>query len=189
VSSIPKLTFALLSLSLIILIGGCVKHPNARERERRPMSYGQDIVAADEAPEPPPELPPALPGDRIITSATTPTTSRYLDTQPTAFPQTRIVLLVADRGVIRRQWPLAVSPRPSGDTLAGPYYWPSTDEAVRRKNKINVWLEPLEFVYNTALLPFRAIATPPWSKMVYSPDGGLRWRNVEQAGVLFQERE
>ncbi len=188
-SSIPKLSAAILVLLVLTLIGGCIRHPNARVREGgRDLSVGQEITG-DERPEPPPQLPPALPTDRVVTSATTPTTGRYLATQPTAFAPSRIVVRIGDNGVIRRQFPLAVCPRPSGDTLAGPTYWPTVDDAVDRKNKTNVWLEPLEFLYNTALLPFRAIRTPPDAKIVYSPDGGLRWRNVEQAGVLFQERE
>src|SRR5688572_401557 len=107
VSSIPKLSARLLLL-ILTLAGGCIRHPNSRVREGgRELSIGQEITG-DQRPEPPPQLPPALPTDRIITSATTPTTGRYLDTQPTAFMPTRIVVRVADAGVIRRQWPLAV---------------------------------------------------------------------------------
>ena len=143
---------------------------------------------SDERPDPD-ALGEPLPGDRLISSATTPTTSRYLDTQPTAFRPTRIVLRVGEKGLVRRQWPLETSYRPSGDVLAGPTYWPTVDKAVQRPNSTNVWLEPLEFLYNLALLPYRAVDTPPWSKIVYSPSGGIGWRNVEQAGVIFQEKE
>ena len=108
--------------------------------------------------------------------------------QPTGYPPTRIVLRISDRGVARRAWPLAVTPRPSGNVLAGPTYWPTVDKAVHRSNKTNIWLEPLEFMYNVALLPYRVIDEPPWSKVIYSPSGGIDWSNVEQSGVIFQER-
>jgi hypothetical protein len=188
VSSIPKTTAALLSLFALALIGGCIRHPNSRYRYEQPreISAARELVN-DERPDVEPL--PELPGDRLVSSSTGPTTSRYMDTQPTNFRPTRIVMRVGDRGLVRRQWSLAVCPRPSGDVLAGPTYWPTVDKAVQRPNKDNVWMEPLEFVYNAALLPYRAIRTPPDSKMVYSPSGGIGWRNVEQSGVIFQERE
>jgi len=196
VSSIPKITrygghscppFFTLLLALS-LIGGCIRSQASREEKAgREISVGREIMN-DERPDVA-ETPVALPGDRLVSSSTTPTTSRYLETQPTAFRTTRIVVRVGDRGLVRRQWPLEISPRPSGDVLAGPTYWPTIDKAVRRSSKQNVWLEPLEFLYLVALLPYRAIVTPPDSKIVYSPSGGIDWQNVEQAGVIFQERE
>jgi len=137
----------------------------------------------------PSELPSDLPGERTVTSGP-PTTGRYVDTQPTAFQRTRIVVRVAEGGVIRRNWALAVCPRPSGDVLAGPTYWPTIDDAFHRSNSTNVWLEPGEFLWNTLLLPYRLIDEPPWSKVVYSPAGGVSgWRNVEQSGVIYREKE
>jgi len=135
------------------------------------------------------ELPADLPGERTVSSGL-PTTGRYADTQPTAYPRTRIVMRVADTGVIRRNWGLAVCPRPNGDVLAGPTYWPTVDDAFHRPNSTNVWLEPGEFFWNILLLPYRVVDTPPWSKVVYSPAGGVSgWRNVEQSGVIYRERE
>jgi hypothetical protein len=74
--------------------------------------------------------------------------------------------------------------------LAGPTYWPTVDRAFRRPNSTNIYLEPAEFVWNSILLPYRMVETPPWSKVVYSPAGGIfGWRNVEQSGVLYRERD
>jgi hypothetical protein len=178
VSSIPKILASILLVTALALLGGCAHH-----RASSPMT-DQSEIGTDMA-----ELPPLLPGDRIATSAQ-PTTGRYADTQPTAYPRTRIVVRVGEHGIIRRVWALAVNPRPSGDVLAGPYYWESEDRAFHRPNSTNIWLEPGEFVWNTLLLPYRLIDTPPWSKVVYSPAGGAPgWRNVEQTGVIYRERE
>ena len=177
-------------ISLIVLLSiavtGCARRHTTRFTEdSRQMSEAMEI-AAERAPIPP-EPPPENPGDLVITSAP-PTTGRYVDTQPSGYPNTRIILRVADRGITRRAWTLAVTPRPSGDVLAGPTYWPTIDKAVRRPNTTNAWLEPLEFLYNIALLPYRVVETPPWSKVIYSPSGGIDWSNVEQSGIIFQER-
>jgi hypothetical protein len=181
VSLIPKPIVALFLLLSLTLISGCIRHQTYSpvvEEDGREMSAATELAT----------LPPEIPGERIATSAP-PTTGRYTDTQPTSFPRTRIITRVADRGITRRAWSLAVCSRPSGDVLAGPYYWPSIDRAVHRPNSTNVWLEPGEFLWNILLLPYRAVDTPPWQKIAYSPDGGIGWRNVEQSGVIFQERE
>jgi uncharacterized protein YceK len=154
VSSILKSITAILLLLALGLLSGCA-HRRVSSPMTEQVELGTDVN----------ELPATLPGERIATSAP-PTTGRYADTQPTAFPRTRIVVRVADRGVLRRSWSLAVSPRPSGDVLAGPTYWPSVDEAFHRPNSTNIWLEPGEFLWNTLLLPYRVIDTPPWSKIV-----------------------
>ena len=171
-----------------------MRRQRRREKHRKPSSPARENPTITNAttnarfvPETPPENPDENPHDKVITSAV-PTTGRYADSQPTSSPPTRIVVRVSDRGVTRRSWPLTVNPRPSGDVLAGPTYWPTTDKAVHRPNSTNVWLEPLEFLYNVALLPYRVIDTPPWSKVIYSPSGGIDWSNVEQSGVIFQER-
>ena len=176
-SSIPKffsLLFAILSLALLT---GCAHHRAA------PAMAESVEIEPNELPE------PIQPGERVVTS-TGPTTGRYADTQPTAYPRTRIIVRVGDHGIIRRQYALSTCPRPSGDVLAGPYYWESEDRAFHRPNWVNVWLEPGEFVWNTLLLPYRLVETPPWSKVVYSPAGGAPgWRNVEQSGVIYREKE
>ena len=176
-SSIPKLLSVLLVLLSFSLLSGCAHH--------RPAP-----AMAEEIEIEPTELPqPIQPGERVVTS-TGPTTGRYADTQPAAFPRTRIVVRVADHGIIRRQYALSTCPRPSGDVLAGPYYWESEDRAFNRPNWVNMWLEPGEFVWNSLLLPYRMVDTPPWAKVVYSPAGGAPgWRNVEQTGVIYRERE
>jgi hypothetical protein len=177
VSLAPK-TFAALLVLVSLAMGGCAHHKTSSPITDR-VELGTEIN----------ELPTDIPGERTVTSSP-PTTGRYADTQPTAFPRTRIVVRVADNGVIRRNWPLSVTPRPSGDVLAGPTYWPNVDEAFHRSDSTNLWLEPLEFLANVALSPFRAIETPPWAKVVYSPAGGVYgWRNVEQSGVIYRERE
>jgi len=92
--------------------------------------------------------------------------------------------------VDRRGKTVIVRRGPSGDVLAGPTYWPTVDDAFHRPNSTNIWLEPGEFIWNTALLPYRVIDAPPWSKVIYSPAGGTYgWRNVEQSGVIYREKE
>jgi hypothetical protein len=178
VSSIPKPLASILLLLALVLFGGCARHRVSTPMSD-PVELGTDVN----------DTPDLLPGERIATSAP-PTTGRYADTQPNAYPRSRIVVRVGEHGVIRRIWVLSASPRPSGDVLGGPYYWPSEDRAFNRPNSTNVWLEPGEFVWNTLLLPYRMFDTPPWSKVVYSPAGGAPgWRNVEQSGVIYRERE
>ncbi len=173
-SLVPKFLSAVLPLLPLLSIG-CIRH-----HVPPPMN---EVVNE------PNELPSEIPGERVVTSGR-PTTGRYAATQPTGFPRTRIVVRVAEGGVIRRFWALSTCPRPSGEVLAGPTYWPSEDQAFRRPNWVNVWLEPGEFLWNTALLPYRVIETPPWAKIVYSPAGGVHgWRNVEQTGVLYREKD
>lgn len=173
-SSIPKLFGAVLLL-LPLCSTGCIRH-------RTPPPVAEVTTDLN-------ELPTDIPGERIVTSSR-PTTGRYADTQPIAFQRTRVVIRVAETGVLRRNWVLSVCPRPSGDVLAGPTYWPTEDDAFQRPNWVNLWLEPGEFVWNTLLLPYRVVDTPPWSKIVYSPAGGQPgWRNVEQSGVIYKERE
>jgi hypothetical protein len=176
VSSTPKTIAAIVSLLALGVISGCA----ASRKPAPPMPEISNEVTA---------LPTDIPGERMVTSGP-PTTGRYATTEPANIPRTRIVVRVADRGVLRRNWVLVANLRPSGDVLAGPTYWPSVDRAFDRPNSTNIWLEPGEFLWNTLLLPYRMIDTPPWSKIVYSPAGGASgWRNVEQSGVLYRERE
>jgi hypothetical protein len=173
----PK-TFASLFALVSLAIGGCAHHRTSSAMTDR-TELGTEVT----------ELPADIPGERTVSSGP-PTTGRYIDTQPTAFPRSRIVIRVAVAGVIRRNWALSVCPRPSGDVLAGPTYWPTVDDAFRRPNSTNIWLEPGEFLWNILLLPYRVVDTPPWSKVVYSPAGGaFGWRNVEQSGVIYREKE
>ena len=180
--SAPKSISALL-LPVVFLMSGCARH-HASAQMSMEQTNGHLISDATDRS----EVTPVLPGERIATSAP-PTTGRYAATEPAAIPLTRIVIRVADRGVIHRSWPLAVCPRPSGEVLAGPTYWPSEDRAFYRRDTTNLWLEPGEFLWNILLLPYRVIDTPPWAKIVYSPAGSYEWRNVEQSGVIFQEHE
>ncbi len=173
----PK-TIASLFVLVSMAIGGCAHHRTSSPMTDR-TELGTEVT----------ELPAEIPGERTVASGP-PTTGRYLDTQPTAFPRSRIIIRVADAGVIRRNWALSVCPRPSGDVLAGPTYWPTVDDAFHRPNSTNIWLEPGEFIWNLALLPYRVIDAPPWSKVIYSPAGGTYgWRNVEQSGVIYREKE
>lgn len=77
----------------------------------------------------------------------------------------------AEGGVLRRAWPVSVAAMPSGDTLAWPHYWETTDRAIYRTDLQNSFLEPLEFMANTVLLPVRAVLLPPWTPTIYSPSG------------------
>jgi hypothetical protein len=120
-----------------------------------------------------------------------------VETQPVAHPATRPVIVesgamtvpsetkttpsgelssarqvrVEEGGALIRYWPETLVLRPSGDTLAGPNYWPSLDKALQRKDLDNLYMEPAEFWINLFLMPVRAVMTPPWTPMVYSPVG------------------
>lgn len=80
-----------------------------------------------------------------------------------------VPLALTAAGQLRREWPLAVAYRPSGDVLAGPVYYPTVDQAPARPDWQSALLDAPEFVLNTVLLPVRAVITPPWAKLVYSP--------------------
>jgi hypothetical protein len=94
-----------------------------------------------------------------------------LATEPPPVIPTRIQLIVGERGLVQRPWPAVAFSRPSGDVMAGPTYWPSVDDAFERSNGLNLVMEPVEFLLNTVLLPVRAVITPPWTAMIYSPVG------------------
>ena len=81
------------------------------------------------------------------------------------------VTVIQGDAVIQRQWPEAVFWRASGDTIAGPTYWDSINDAFKRPDWVNVLMEPAEFLLNTALLPVRAVITPPMTAIQYSPVG------------------
>src|SRR5438270_526965 len=124
VSLAPKTLSSIVLCAALALLSGCAHHRTA------PAMTDEIEIEPTELP------PPILPGERVVTS-TGPTTGRYADTQPAAYPRTRIIVRVADHGVIRRQFGLSSCPRPSGDVLAGPYYWESEDRAYRRPNWVN----------------------------------------------------
>jgi hypothetical protein len=68
-----------------------------------------------------------------------------------------------------RQWPVWFTERPSGNIVARPTYWP-TDFRQRTQNETRqAFVEPVEFLYNALLLPYRMIRTPPWTKVTYDP--------------------
>src|ERR1051325_3118393 len=121
---------ALACIVFLLVLAGCARHRAMPMSDERPMSESMEIQAARVA------VPPENPGDHVITSAP-PTTGRYVETQPTGYTPTRIIVRVGGHGVGGRAWPLMTTPRASGDTLAGPTYWPTIDDAVRRPNKVN----------------------------------------------------
>jgi hypothetical protein len=82
-----------------------------------------------------------------------------------------IQVVIEEPAVLVRQWPQSVAYRPSGDTMAFPTYWDSVETAFQRGEYDNLYMEPLEFLFNTVALPVRAVITPPNTKMIYSPVG------------------
>lgn len=102
-----------------------------------------------------------------------PEADRYILRPADAALQARanVTLNVMEGGVLRRAWPVSVAYIPSGDTLAWPHYWNTVERAIYRSDLENSFLEPLEFLANTALLPVRAVLLPPWTPMVDSPAG------------------
>lgn len=93
-------------------------------------------------------------------------------TAPATRPTEQIpVMVIQNDAVVQREWPEQVFWRANGDTIAGPTYWESIERAFRRSDEVNVFLEPVEFLANVALLPVRAVITPPWEKIQYSPVG------------------
>lgn len=82
---------------------------------------------------------------------------------PVARPESRL----------RRDWPVSVAYRPSGDVDAGNTYWPTIDEAPSRPEWLSGTLESFEFLFNLAAAPVRLFITrpAPWGGMIYSPIG------------------
>jgi hypothetical protein len=123
-------------------------------------------------------------GERVITTGTQPASRPRVSveqqteggprstTLPADEPATSTIQVVIEEpAVLVRQWPQAVAYRPSGDTLAFPTYWPTLENAFRRSEYDNLYMEPLEFLWNTVALPVRAVITPPNTRTVYSPVG------------------
>jgi hypothetical protein len=105
-----------------------------------------------------------------VSEALVPTTQHRVGVAPTVTgPLRPIGLQVTADGQLLRPWPESVSYRPSGDVLAGPTYWPTGDRAYRRDGLTNAYMEPLEFLWNGALMPFRAIQQHPQTPVIYSP--------------------
>jgi hypothetical protein len=102
-----------------------------------------------------------------------PAADRYILRPADAALQTRadVLLNITEGGVLRRAWPVSVAYIPSGDTLAWPHYWNTVERAIYRSDLENSFMEPLEFLANTALLPVRAVMLPPWTPVVDSPTG------------------
>lgn len=110
-------------------------------------------------------------GRPVATSeALVPSTQRRAEVAPTVTgPLRPIQLQVTPDGQLLRPWPESVAYRPSGDTLAGPTYWPTGDRAYRRDGLTNLYMEPLEFLWNGIAMPFRAVQRPPLTPVIYSP--------------------
>ena len=91
--------------------------------------------------------------------------------------------LVASDSMIRREWPISVAYRPSGDVAAGPTWWGEYKYG-QRSEVVAAVLEPFEFVVNIALMPVRMIQRPPGTVVIYSPVGP-----PGQEHVLFGQPE
>jgi len=79
-----------------------------------------------------------------------------------------IPLAIDEVGLVR-QWPVWIAERPSGNIVARPTYW-NTDYSERPESETKeAFVEPVRFLYNTLLLPYRMIRTPPWTKVTYDP--------------------
>jgi hypothetical protein len=184
VFSIPKLVGPCsLALMGALFAGGCAHHAASRGPFTDVTSRDKD-QATETAPIPssepplvaelPNKQPASSPSGLPVTPTTTaliPSTQHRVEVAPYTSSRERVAIPIADlgHGVIVREWPVSICWRPSGDTLAGPDYWPSEEVAFKRPEWMNMFMEPLEFFYNTALLPYRAVVTPPWAQVVYSP--------------------
>lgn len=79
-----------------------------------------------------------------------------------------IPLAIDEVGLVR-QWPVWTAERPSGNIVARPTYW-DTDYRERPESETReAFVEPVRFLYNTLLLPYRMIRTAPWTKVTYDP--------------------
>ena len=80
----------------------------------------------------------------------------------------QIPIEIDEVGLVR-QWPLWIGERPSGNVIAGPHYWPTITREPRRTELNQGFIEPVEFLWNTLLLPYRMVRTPPWTAVTYDP--------------------
>jgi hypothetical protein len=82
----------------------------------------------------------------------------------------QIALIVTDR-TVQRDWPVSAAYRPSGDVPAGPVYWPSVVNYHETDDVMSALKQPIDFFFNTLLVPVRAVLTPPCTKIIYSEVG------------------
>jgi hypothetical protein len=168
-----------LMAALALAITGCTKSKDRPFADVTQPDRSQPVLTESDA-----QAVAMAEGERVITSGTQPATRPRdsVDQQTDAGPRSttlpvdepgtsRIEVVIEEPAVLVRQWPQSVAYRPSGDTLAFPTYWPDLEKAFRRDEYDNLYMEPLEFLFNTVALPVRAIITPPNTKTVYSPVG------------------
>lgn len=132
---------------------------------------------------------PAVP-TALATRPTTPATTRDAAGGPVAvLEQTHhpiqpgaegqpIPMLIHDK-VARRDWPASICYRPSGDVIAGPTYWPRTENYRPRGEYINLFMDPGEFLFNSIFIPVRLVLTPPWVEVNHSAVGPAGKEHVD----------
>jgi hypothetical protein len=91
-------------------------------------------------------------------------------------------------GQLRRDWPMEIAFRPSGNSLSGPVYYKPVFPRQSRPEWTQIFIEPAEFAFNTLLLPARIVDRYPWKLNTDSPVGEPGWRVYEQSGFLFSEQ-
>jgi hypothetical protein len=165
---------AILLSFLALLLAGCASGRRgtfsdvpARDQDRptdaAPTTQPVPQAAIASAPsEPaPPAQPPAVEAPAAVVA-------------PAPAPNTRpeysqFIVQVDEHGNLTRGFAPSVSERPNGVVVAGPLYWPMSDQSIKRNDLENLLIEPPQFVLDVLLMPFRAILTPPWKSAEYDP--------------------
>lgn len=84
-------------------------------------------------------------------------------------PERAEIPMEIDEVSLVREWPLWIVERPSGNVVAGPTYWPTDYREPRRAELTQAFVEPVEFLWNTLLIPYRMVRTPPGTRVLYDP--------------------
>jgi len=152
------------------------------DREKGLPTTSAPVVVDQPQPQP---APPARPSTTttptqtdIAATRTAMTPSAGLTTAPVSEATTapagaavsgghQIIYDIGEHGVLLRRWEQSATVRAGGDVKAGATYWPTIDQAYRRPDVYNVFIEPAEFLLNTVLLPVRAVLTLPTEPVIY----------------------
>lgn len=149
----------------LALAAGCATKP------KTPFS---DVVADADSlvpPSTPAEVAAPLPDPASTASTTsTATTPAIITSTPATLPASQTLAIAVDEhGNMTRGFPVSNLQTPSREIIAGPTYWPDLNLTQKRSDFQNFLFEPFEFVLSTAMLPVRAVATPPWKRVLYTP--------------------
>jgi hypothetical protein len=182
-------------LSLILLTGlicvtGCASRRGTFADLVTPDQGSSTVAtpAVATVPAAPAAEPPASAPQAIATPVAEPSGVVVIPTTRPAYGALR--LEVDAQGNLTRGFAPSVFERPSGNTIAGPMYWPMGERSVVRPDWQNLLLEPVEYVVDVVLMPFRAIRTPPWRSIEYDavPADDTTPASSYRRRVVMQER-